>query len=341
MREILTEEVVDRILTRLPQLTIAVLGDLYLDRYLDLDGSLTEPSLETGLDAYQVVRVRAYPGAAGTVVNNLVALGVGSIPVFAVIGEDGEGFELRQAMKSLSAVSTEGVLCWPGRRTPTYTKPMLQEPGKTPRELNRLDIHNRIPLAEEAQRELMEALVRVWERLDGLAVLDQVSAADCGVLTGRVREQLAELARATPGRPVLADSRERIGAFREVHLKPNERECLRAGSAANVAQAARELARRAGRSVFCTQGEKGLLLVEGKTNQEWEVPAYPVSGPIDPVGAGDSTSAGILCALAAGASQKEAAAFGNLVASITVQQLGTTGTATPVQVRNRLREVLR
>ena len=32
-------------------------------------------------------------------------------------------------------------------------------------------------------------------------------------------------------------------------------------------------------------------------------------------------------------------AFGNLVASITIQQIGTTGTAAPQQVRQRWREV--
>jgi sugar/nucleoside kinase (ribokinase family) len=69
------------------------------------------------------------------------------------------------------------------------------------------------------------------------------------------------------------------------------------------------------------------------------VPAYAVRGPIDIVGAGDSTSAAIACAVAAGAGLEEAAAFGNLVASVTIQQLGTTGTASPEQVRERWREV--
>jgi len=64
-----------------------------------------------------------------------------------------------------------------------------------------------------------------------------------------------------------------------------------------------------------------------------------VSGPIDIVGAGDSTSAGIVCAMASDVSPGTAAAFGNLVASITIQQLGTTGTATPSQVRQRWQEV--
>jgi sugar/nucleoside kinase (ribokinase family) len=43
--------------------------------------------------------------------------------------------------------------------------------------------------------------------------------------------------------------------------------------------------------------------------------------------------------LLAGASPVEAAAIGNLVASVTVQQLGTTGTATPQQVVARWHEV--
>ena len=43
--------------------------------------------------------------------------------------------------------------------------------------------------------------------------------------------------------------------------------------------------------------------------------------------------------MAAGTTLEEAAAFGNLVASITIQQIGTTGTASPAQVRQRWREV--
>src|SRR5947209_10682318 len=75
----LSIEAIESILDRLPRLTIGVLGDLFLDRYLDIDDALTEPSIETGLDAYQVVRVRSYPGAVGTIINNLVALGVGRV----------------------------------------------------------------------------------------------------------------------------------------------------------------------------------------------------------------------------------------------------------------------
>ena len=161
---------VEAILRKLPSLRIGVLGDLFLDRYFDLDATLTEPSLETGLDAYQVVGVRAYPGAAGTVVNNLSALGVGEIFPIALIGDDGEGYELRQALRTLPGVVLDGVQSWPDRRTPTYLKPMLVEPDRTPRELNRLDIHNRQRLSRDAEDRLIQLLERRWPDLDALIV---------------------------------------------------------------------------------------------------------------------------------------------------------------------------
>jgi bifunctional ADP-heptose synthase (sugar kinase/adenylyltransferase) len=338
----LTDGKLEQILQRIPHLMMGVVGDLFLDRYLDVDATLTEPSIETGLDAYQVVRVRSYPGAAGTVINNLAALGVGRILPVSVIGDDGEGYELRQALAALPAVVPEHVISRPDRRTPTYTKPMLNESGRPPRELNRLDIKNRARLAKEAEVAVGKALIDAFPRADALLVLDQVSEPECGVVTTHLRGLLTVLGRASPEKLILADSRERIGMFRHVCTKPNFAECRRAVRGPDDAKVcAGKLARRTGRPAFCTLSERGIVVADARDNPPRlaEVPAYSVTGPIDPVGAGDSTSAGIACALAAGASLEEAAAFGNLVASITVQQIGTTGTATPEQVRQRWGEV--
>jgi rfaE bifunctional protein kinase chain/domain len=342
----LTDDSLESIVERIQRLAIGVVGDLFLDRYLHIDATLTEPSLETGLDAYQVTRVRSQPGAAGTVLNNLAALGVKSAPTIAVIGNDGEGYELRQALDRLRIVDTRYVLSWPGRRTPTYTKPMLESPGQPARELNRLDIKNRTPTPPDAEDFILSALDEITPRVDALLILDQVGEADCGVISARVRERLAELGAKYPLKPLLADSRARIGLCRNISLKPNASECMAAvpGIAPGPEQARHcsiELARRCNRPVFCTQGKDGILVVDSRIACERvvQVPAYPVSGPIDVVGAGDSTSAGIACALAAGATLTEAAAFGNLVASITIRQIGTTGTASAEQVRLRWREI--
>jgi len=337
----LTTELIERVLTTIPQRTVGVLGDLFLDRYLDIDPALNEPSVETGLTAYQVVKVRSYPGAAGTVINNLAALGVGRIYPIAVIGDDGEGYELRQALKAMPAVEQGGIVIAPERRTPTYTKPML---GRE--ELNRLDIKNRTPTPEALQDRVIELLDEAWPRLDALIVLDQVSEADCGVVTKRVRDRLAEVANGDPAKFVLADSREWIGLFRNVCVKPNLGECFKVfrpdeeweGSLKRIDPV--RLAQLVNGRVFLTGGQDGIWLVNPADRAcKPSIPAYPVSGPIDIVGAGDSCSAGITCAMVAGLTHEQAAAFGNLVASITIQQIGVTGTASPEQVRQRWREV--
>jgi bifunctional ADP-heptose synthase (sugar kinase/adenylyltransferase) len=84
----------EEILARIPSLRILVLGDFFLDKYLVTDPALSEVSVETGLEARQVVEIRTSPGAAGTVTNNLAALRVGEIRALGVIGADGEGYEL-------------------------------------------------------------------------------------------------------------------------------------------------------------------------------------------------------------------------------------------------------
>jgi bifunctional ADP-heptose synthase (sugar kinase/adenylyltransferase) len=333
----------EEILNRIPHLTLGIVGDLFLDRYLDIDGDLTEPSIETGLDAYQVVRVRNYPGAAGTVISNLAKLGVGRIEPITVVGADGEWHDLSNALSDIDAYhAPQWVYTCEGRRTPTYTKPMLHQRGQPPRELNRLDIKNRTALPSTVEESVLTAISAVVPQVDALLVLDQVSEPECGVVTTRVRQLLAELGDTYPDKLILADSRERIGLFRAVWTKPNLSECRRAVDGADDPDCVTRLGRLTGRPVFCTRGAEGIQIADprpGMSPHPLTVTAYPVSGPVDTVGAGDSTTAGIACALACGAALEEAAAFGNLVASITIQQLGTTGTATPDQVRRRWREV--
>src|SRR5437764_13984879 len=81
-----------------PSVRVAVVGDFFLDRYLVTDPALAEPSLETGLRARQVVARRSSPGHAGTVANNLRALGVPAVYACGFTGDDGEGFDLRQGL---------------------------------------------------------------------------------------------------------------------------------------------------------------------------------------------------------------------------------------------------
>jgi rfaE bifunctional protein kinase chain/domain len=325
------------ILETFPQLTIGLLGDLFLDRYLELQPGVEELSLETGLEAYQVERVRNAPGALGTVINNLAALGVGRLLPVTVIGDDGHGYDLLRALAPLP-VETTHILRAADRLTPTYTKPLRPVAGAGWHELNRLDVKSRGPLSAETSTAVCEQLKTAFRAVDGLIVLDQVAEEDLGVVNQSVRACLEQLSRVQPQKLVYIDSRAQLRHFACGVLKGNRAEILTASDGdADVAAAARRLAAKTGRLVFCTVGEAGTLVFrpDGRVT---EVPAYRVSGPIDIVGAGDSATSGIVATLLAGGTEIEAAAVGNLVASITVQQLGTTGTATPAQVIARWRE---
>jgi len=137
-----------------------------------------------------------------------------------------------------------------------------------------------------------------------------------------------------------------LGRFAAGVLKGNRSEVLGAAgmtvddaSDQAVRQALASLSRKTGRPAFCTMSERGILVARPE-HEPTLVSGYPVSGPIDIVGAGDAATGGIVTALLAGGSDLEAAALGNLVASITIQQLGTTGTATPQQVRERWQALL-
>ena len=323
------------LLERFTSLTVLVVGDFFLDKYLDIDPGLSEPSLETGLEAYQVVAVRCYPGAAGTVVNNLRALEV-NVLALGVLGEDGEADDLRRSLGRMG-VNTNNLMCAPGRVTPTYLKPMLGGGAAPARELNRFDSKNRTPLPTAIEEEVIARLRALLPHVQGVVVADQVSEANCGVITDRVRSEIAELARAHPDVMCVADSRGRIGAFTEVIVKPNAREALRATGLESLSAAGRELRRRTRRPVVVTDGERGMTVFADAGEQH--VPGLAVGGPIDIVGAGDSALAGLTAALCAGAALPEAALLGNLAASITIQQLGVTGTASRAQVLERFAEV--
>ena len=61
---------------------------------------------------------------------------------------------------------------------------------------------------------------------------------------------------------------------------------------------------------------------------------YPL--PIDPGGRlGDSFLSAFACALVTGAEQFEAAAVGNRASEVILKKLGTTGTASPEEIRAR------
>ena len=324
------------VLEGFPRVRVAVLGDFFLDAYLEVEPALVETSVETGKPAHQVIRRRSSPGAAGTVVNNLAALGAGRIEALGILGDDGEGYDLRKGLEAVGC-GTEHLRVDPSRVTPTYLKPRDVHDPSLAGEHSRYDTKNRTPAPPESIGRVLQSLDALLGELDAVIVADQVEEAECGVVTAAVRAALAERAGRSPQVVFWADSRRRIRDFRGMTIKPNQFEAVGWESPppdarvplAEIAAALVPLRAAVGAAVCVTLGERGMLVSDP---EPVHVPAMPVEGPIDPTGAGDSATAAAVLALAAGAELAEAAFVGNLAASVTIRQLGTTGTAAPEQL---------
>ena len=322
-------------------LRIGVVGDFCLDRYLEIDPAKQETSIETGLPVHNVVNVRSQPGAAGTILNNLVALGIGEIYPVGFAGEDGEGFELRSSLRNQRGVRLDHFWKTDQRRTFTYCKPLIVEAGKSPLELNRFDSKNWTPTPALLQGRLIDSAANVAADSDAMILMDQVDLPETGVITSRLLEAVGCLVRELPELPILADSRRGLRGYPPVCLKMNSAELNASAGCPGHAQledlkaVAAALAKKQGRHVFVTLSERGILGASPEGRVE-HVPALAVRGPIDIVGAGDAVTANLAAALAAGATLRESLQIAMVAASIVIHQLGTTGTASVSEIRTLL-----
>ena len=322
---------------------IVVLGDYALDKYLYIDPARDEPSIETGLTAYQIHKKRMSAGAGGNVAANLCALGA-QVTCISLVGNDGEGYELLNCLRSIGA-NTDYMVHADDLCTCTYTKPMRLQKNGSWKEMNRLDFRNFDPPSMELQKQLVENLKNVLPHVDAVLLVDQFCQRNLGTMTDYVREQINQLALEYPEVLFFVDSRAFSGEYRNMIVKCNNHELMAmAGSSENpenpeiLCQLAQELGQKNNAAFVVTRGSKGMMVLNrGKLHF---VDGVHVTGPLDIVGAGDSASSGFVLGLTRGLDYTQAAMVGCCVSSITIQQIGTTGTATVPQVLQRLKAYL-
>ena len=315
------------ILDKAPKLAALIVGDVCLDRWCRYDPQLGEPSRETGIPRTAVTSTEVTPGAAGTVANNLAALGVGRVSVLGVIGQDGQAFELRGALQRRGI---EGDLLVESAEVQTFTYTKLINHRTNQEDQPRIDFVNQSKLPGSAVRHVLDRLQGAFDRFDIVMVSDQAEGGCGGVVNEAVRALIQELAPVYPDKVVMVDSRTHIADFRNVIAKPNHIEAERASMElfGRVDTAAlREHMRSP--LLLVTNGGEGVLLVTS-SGERW-VRTVPVENPVDICGAGDSFAAGFAVAYAATRDAARAAEFGNRVASITIMKPGT-GTASPEEL---------
>jgi rfaE bifunctional protein kinase chain/domain len=316
--------------SRFADLTMGVVGDVGLDGYWYADMTRSFLSRETPHFPRPVVREAYSPGAGANVAYNLKALGVGEVVAFSIVGADWRGMIFREEMSRWGIVVDELIIS-PERSTTTFIKPILMG-YDSQQEDARLDFENAEPLPQALEKALVDALIRHLPNLDGLIIADQLDMH--GVVTDHVREALNNLAANHADVLFVADSRQHIGLFRDMVLKPNRLEAVTAicperdpctVKRDDLAQIGQILEQRGGRPVFITLSDEGVIVCAEGTHGH--LPAAPVRPSLDPVGAGDTFIAALAATLAVGATPWEAGVVANLAAAVVVEKLNQTGTA--------------
>jgi len=314
---------VSGLLRKIAKLRILVVGDVMLDRYVW--GDATRISPEAPVPVVDVDRESWTAGGAANVALNIAALGARST-VAGYFGEDEAGGRLRQTLhdRGITTLSTPGQ-----GQTIVKTRVMVQR-----QQLCRIDRESP-PAAYQFTARQGEAV------LDGaIAECDAVILSDYakGILNDEIVAWVAGRARAA-GKFVALDPKPRRQlAFRDLDLiTPNKRESLQLAGielpphaeypAEEVCARLHQLYRT--KHLVVTLGEGGMLLSSGgRIEKQIPTAAREV---FDVSGAGDTSLAALVLALAAKAPLERAAHFSNAAAGVVVGKIGT-ATVTPKEL---------
>ena len=315
----------DALFQAMERLRVGVLGDFCLDVYWEADMTQSQLSRETAYYTMPVVRERISLGGAGNVAANIAAVFPVQLFAFGVTGHDWRETVLFNLLHGIHA-DTAGFVRDPERFTNAFVKPLRKGLTDELTEDARMDFEPLTPQSDATDQALLQKLSDRLPELDVFCVCDQLSY---GCVTKAVREYLCG---GQHKANIIADSRDRIGLYQNVIIKPNDIEACRTlnqplgADAGRIKTIALQLEQRTKKPVIVTMGSNGCMVATGGIATH--VPAFPVPPPIDICGAGDTFLAVAACALAAGATLEEAAYLANAGSSITIRQLHTTGTAT-------------
>ncbi len=318
------------IFEKISTLRVGVIGDFAVDFYYDLQRKTDEISLETRQEVWWGRQPRTSLGAAGNVVQNLAALGVGTLKVFGAVGHDIYGREMLHLMQMLG-VDTVGIrIQEEGWETCAYTKPLDQGT-----ELNRVDFGTHNQLSDEGFEEILKSLKTQMAHLDVLIINQQFASP----LITRERVDLVNaMATIYPQVYVLADMRTYGMALRGMTLKVNIQEMARLLEVAGYESwttdectfYGHQLSDQVQGPVLITRGEQGMQYVhQGRLHQS---AALILEGELDTVGAGDTSVAAFAAGAGARVPLPKSLALANLAAAITVQKINQTGTASQEEI---------
>ena len=317
----LTRDDLEQLLVKMAARRIVVVGDAMLDIYLSGDAEQISP--EAPVPVVTVRTRRHAPGGAANVAANVAAIGA-ECRLVAVIGDDPHGESLRAELAQRHLTDAHMIVA---DARPTTSKTRITARGQ---HIVRIDEEIEDPIPPHVEGQLMAQLEAAMAAADAILIEDY----NKGALTPASIECTMALAKKRDV-PVVVDPKfKHFFAYGGATIfKPNRRELEQAmGAALDLAHPnalPTSLDKLGVDNLLLTLGPGGMVLV----TKDREISRIPTMARevFDVSGAGDTVTAWVGTALAAGASVREAAQLANYAAGVEVAKFGV-ATPSPVEV---------
>lgn len=313
----ITKTVNEFLTNSLPNLKIAVIGDVMVDRYVFGDVSRISP--EAPVPVNRVSSVKEVLGGAGNVASNLANLDC-HVYLGTVAGVDDHGRVLDKLLIA-DGIDTSGLIYDNNRSTITKMRILGDR-----QQMMRLDFETITPITTDEEERLISWLDGLCQQgLQGIVISDYGK----GVCTPTLLQEVFRLAHTynvqTIVDPKGADWSKYGGA---TCITPNVKELGESlgrvipNEDASVIEAAKEVLGKLNiQYIIGTRSAKGITVV-AKDGRTWHNPATQ-QDVFDVSGAGDTVVAMMISCLASGLSMRLALHIANGAAGIVVSKVGT------------------
>ena len=297
----------------IPNIKIAVLGDVMLDKYMIGTAKRVSPEAPVLVVQYEKTQIRL--GGAANVAHNISGLGA-NVQLFTVCGQDTAQDDIVRLAQNYG-INCDSVFLDECRITTEKIRIVSQN-----QQICRVDVEEISPLSAKTEDLLLNKLMNSMDEIDLYVISDYQK----GVCTDRL---IKEIMRLTTDKniPVIVDSKRKYFSIFQGALcvTPNVDEVSVATgidicSDEELNKAAKFVLQMGIKNVLITQGARGMTLFEPDKKNHLPVTAKEI---YDVSGAGDTVTAVLAVMTGLGLPLLKAAEIANLAAGIIVGKPGT------------------
>lgn len=306
-------EKISSIIKTFSSLTLGVVGDVMVDRYIH--GEVEKISQEAPTPVIRILREEYIPGGAANTAHNIVSLGA-AVFLFGIIGKDALGSALKKQLQEMD-VGTGGIVTDSKKPTTEKTRIIARS-----QQVTRVDKEDRAYCGGETESALRQKFQEHAGAFDAVIVSDYAK----GCITRSFARDIVTLTQ-KEGIPLIVDTKPKhfewfCGA---TLIKPNRKESeeflgRRLITHDDILSAGKAIQKKLKSPILITQGADGMILFEGRASSHLPCLTRDI---FDVTGAGDTVASVVALSIAGGANLRDASRIASAAAGIVVGKQGT------------------